>query len=114
MRKFLTELKSRHVYQSAAIYALAAWNIVRVVDFIAERLFLPGWIPTLTAIVFVVGFPVPVFLAWTFDISVDDIGRTPATSVKRVASIGAALIMLVGGTAIIPRSAKPTGRWRLR
>lgn len=101
MRKFLTELKSRRVYQSAAIYAVAAWGIAQVVDFVAERLFLPAWIPTVTAILFVVGFPVTVFLAWTFDISTAGIRRTPASSVRGVVSIGAAVAMLVGGTAVI-------------
>lgn len=101
MRRFLRELKNRRVYQSAAIYAVAAWGIAQVVDFVAERLFLPGWIPTVTAILFVVGFPVTIFLAWTFDVSPDGIRRTPATSIKGVVSLGAALAMLVGGTAVI-------------
>ena len=101
MSRFFDELKRRRVYQSAAIYAVAAWGLAQVVDFIAERLFLPDWIPTLTAIVFIVGFPVAIFLAWTFDIGSSGIRRTGAASIRGVASLSIAVVMLVGGTALI-------------
>jgi len=101
MSGFSEELKRRRVYQSAAIYAVAAWGVVQVIDFLSERLFLPDWIPTLTAIVFVVGFPVAIFLSWTFDIRGDGIHRTEAASIRGVASLSLAFAMLFGGTALV-------------
>jgi hypothetical protein len=95
------ELKRRRVYQAAAIYAVVAWGLAQVVDFVAERLFLPGWIPTLTAIIFVVGFPVAIFLSWIFDIGPGGIRRTSPGSVRGVLSLSIAAIMLVGGSALI-------------
>ena len=76
MRNIFGELKRRRVYQSAALYAVAAWGVAQVVDFLAKRLFLPEWVPTVAAIVFIVGFPVTIFLSWTFDIGADGIRRT--------------------------------------
>jgi len=98
---FFSELKRRRVYQSAAIYAVAAWGLAQVVDFLAERLFLPDWIPTIAAIVFIVGFPVTIFLSWVFDIGSDGVRRTGTGSVRGVVSISAAILMLIGGTALI-------------
>ena len=101
MSSFFGELRRRRVYRSAAIYAVAAWGLAQVVDFIAERLFLPQWIPTLTAIVFIVGFPVTIFLSWIFDIGPDGIRRTGPGSIRGLASLSIATVLLVGGTALI-------------
>jgi TolB-like protein len=101
MSGFFSELKRRRVFRSAGIYAVAAWGLAQVVDFVAERLFMPPWVSTITAIIFVVGFPVAIFLAWVFDIGPDGIRRTGAGSVKGVGSIIAAIAMLAGGTALI-------------
>ena len=95
------ELKRRRVYQAAAIYAVVAWGLAQVVDFIAERLFLPEWIPTLTAIIFVVGFPVAIFLSWIFDIGPGGIRRTGPGSVRGILSLSIATVMLIGGSALI-------------
>ena len=59
------------------------------------------WISTLTAIVFIVGFPVAIFLAWVFDIEPSGVRRTGIGSVKGRTSIGAAVNLLVGGAALI-------------
>ncbi len=101
MSDFFSELKRRRVYQSAAIYAVAAWGLAQAVDFVAERLFMPEWISTVTAIVFVVGFPVVIFLSWVFDIGPGGVRRTGVGSIRGVTSIAAAVIMLVGGTALV-------------
>lgn len=101
MAGFFSELKRRRVYQAAAIYAVAAWGLAQVVDFVAERLFMPAWLPTVTAIVFIVGFPVAIFLAWVFDLGPNGIQRTGIGSIKGVTSIVAAVVMLVGGTFLV-------------
>ena len=101
MAGFFGELKRRRVYQSAAIYAVAAWGLAQVVDFVAERLFLPDWVPTITAIVFVIGFPVVIFLSWGFDLGKDGLRRAEPYSARGLLTISAALLMLIGGTALV-------------
>ena len=96
---FFSELRKRKVVQSAAIYGAVAWGVTEVVVTVVEQLFLPQWVATLAVIGFVVGFPVAMFLAWTFDITSDGIRRTEVTSRRGTASIVASMVLLLVGTA---------------
>ena len=66
---------------------------------VVDQLFLPQWVSTLAVIGFVVGFPIAMFLSWTFDITADGIKRTTVTSRRGKASIAQSLLLLVAGTA---------------
>ena len=77
-RSLFAELRERKVVQVAAIYGAVAWGVTEVVVTIVEQLFLPQWVATLAVIFFVVGFPVAMFLAWTFDLT-----RSPAGGAGR-------------------------------
>jgi TolB-like protein/tetratricopeptide (TPR) repeat protein len=96
---FFRELRRRKVVQAAAIYGAVAWGVTEVVVTVVEQLFLPQWVSTLAVIGFVVGFPVAMFLAWTFDITADGIQRTALSSRRGKASIAASMALLVAGTA---------------
>ena len=96
---FLSELRKRKVIQAAAIYGAIAWGVTEVLVTVAEQLFLPQWVSTLTVIGFVLGFPVAMFLAWTFDITSEGIRRTDVTSRRGAASIAVSMVLLVAGTA---------------
>ena len=79
-RSFIGELRKRKVVQAAAIYGAVAWGVTEIVVTVVEQLFLPQWVSTLAVIGFVVGFPVAMFLSWTFDITRDGIQRTSIIS----------------------------------
>ena len=96
---FFAELRKRKVLQAAAIYVAVAWGVVEIVVTVVEQLFLPQWVATLAVIGFVVGFPVAMFLAWTFDITREGIQRTEVTSRRGTASIALSMLLLVAGTA---------------
>lgn len=98
-RSFLSELRARKVPQAAAIYVAVAWGVTEIVVTVVEQLFLPQWLATLAVIGFVVGFPVAMFLAWTFDITSDGIQRTDVASRRGRASIALATLLLLAGTA---------------
>ena len=98
-RSILTELRKRRVFQAAAIYGAVAWGVTEVLVTVVDQLFLPQWVSTLAVIGFVVGFPVAMFLSWTFDITADGIKRTTVTSRRGKASIALSLLLLVAGTA---------------
>ena len=97
-RSLFTELRERKVVQVAAIYGAVAWGVTEVLVTIVEQLFLPQWVATLAVIFFVVGFPVAMFLAWTFDITPTGIRRTEIGSRRGTASIVFSMILLVAGT----------------
>ena len=96
---FFIELRKRKVFQTAAVYIAVAWGATEILVTVAERLFMPAWIPTLVVIAFVVGFPVAMFLAWIFDITPDGIRRTTIESRRGKASVVLAAALLVAGTA---------------
>ena len=82
MQSVLDELKRRRVLKTAAWYAAAAWAATEMLGFLLPALNFPRWTITVVAIVFVVGFPVAMFLAWVFDIEGDGISRTAAASAR--------------------------------
>jgi len=98
-QSFFAELRKRKVVQSAAIYGAVAWGVTEIVVTIVEQLFLPQWVSTLAVIFFVVGFPVAMFLSWTFDLTPEGIQRTTVTSRRGTASIALSIALLVAGTA---------------
>lgn len=105
---FFTELRKRKVLQAAAIYGAVAWGVTEIIVTVVEQLFLPQWISTLSVIGFVVGFPVAMFLSWTFDITSDGIQRTDVTSRRGTASIALSMVLLVAGTAGLFLLIKPS------
>ncbi len=44
---FLGEIKRREVIWVAAVYALMAWSIIRIIDVVSEPLILPDWLDTI-------------------------------------------------------------------
>lgn len=109
----VAELGRRRVLQTALIYAAAAWSLTEVVSFLIDAIpVFPSWSKALIAILFVVGFPVAMFLAWRFDICSKGIRRTQAASTEGRLTIAAALLLLIGATAglfylIYPKVAAP-------
>ncbi len=67
--KFVSELKRRNVFQTAALYAVAAWLVLQVGEVTFEPLHLPDWAMTLLVVMVIVGFPVVLVLAWFFDLT---------------------------------------------
>jgi len=99
-RNLIAELSQRRVLQVALLYAAVAWSITEAVSFLLDALpIFPAWSNTVVAILFVVGFPVAMFLAWQFDIGPDGIQRAEATSTRGRLTIAGAMILLVGTTA---------------
>jgi TolB-like protein/tetratricopeptide (TPR) repeat protein len=96
---FFVELRQRKVFQTAAGYIAVAWGATEILDTVADRLFLPAWIPTQPVIAFVVGFPLAMFLAWTFDITKEGIRRTSIESRRGKVSVAVAAVLLIAGTA---------------
>jgi len=88
--KVFRELRHRKVLQTAALYFAGAWAATEILSYLIERLpIFPDWADTAVAILFVLGFPVAVFLAWMFDVGTDGVRRADPTS-----GIGKGVIVL--------------------
>ncbi len=95
----LSELRRRRVPQVALVYAAVAWSITEVLTFLLEAVpVFPAGSKLLVAILFIVGFPVTMLLAWRFDIGRGGIRRTEAGTREGRLVIAMALALLVGAT----------------
>jgi len=91
-----SELGRRRVVQAALLYVAVAWSITEIVSFLIEALpVFPEWSKALVAILFVVGFPVTMFLAWRFDIGPGGIRQTGEVGKGDRLTLASALLMLV-------------------
>ena len=80
---FLTELSRRRVLRSAAAYVVVAWVVVQVGSIVFPEFGAPDWAMRALIIVFVVGFPPAMLLAWTVDLSTQGFVRTPDSGYLR-------------------------------
>jgi TolB-like protein len=102
--KFVSELKRRNVFRTAALYAVAAWLVLQVGEVTFEPLHFPDWAMTLLVVLVILGFPVVLVLSWFFDITrhgiIKDAGAPPptaegdATGPARVAHRGPSIAVL--------------------
>ncbi len=75
---WLAELRKRKVFRVAAAYAVVAWLLVQVAAVVLPALSLPPWTVTFTTVLLLLGFPVALALAWSFDIVRDHGADTAA------------------------------------
>jgi tetratricopeptide (TPR) repeat protein len=80
LRSFGRELRRRRVFRVAVIYAAASWVAVEVSDTVAPLLLLPEWTSTLVLVLLLLGIPLALGLAWSFDITTEGVRRTEAAS----------------------------------
>lgn len=76
MGSFINELRRRGVIRAIAGYLVAAWLILQVVAAVENAAGLPVWSDGLALIVLVVGFPIVVFMAWSFDLTPEGLRPT--------------------------------------
>jgi len=81
MRGFFAELKRRHVYRVAVIYAAVAWLAVQIADIVLENFNLPERVMQIVILCAALGFPVALVLAWLYDLSARGIQRTAVPGV---------------------------------
>jgi adenylate cyclase len=107
MRKFLGELKERHVFRVAAVYVIAAWIIMQVVDVMFPALGLQSWTMTLVAALLIVGFPVALLMAWALELTPQGIRRTPPAPMIEATSPGAQPDVVPASAMPVPKDADP-------
>ncbi|NJD31304.1 MAG: hypothetical protein FIB04_05395 [Gammaproteobacteria bacterium] len=73
--RLIAELKRRKVFQTAAIYAAAAWLLLQVAGLLLQMLEVPAWGLKLVFVVLLVGFPLALVLSWMHQITPQGIRR---------------------------------------
>ncbi|MGD2122260.1 MAG: tetratricopeptide repeat protein [Gemmatimonadota bacterium] len=79
---FFRELKRRKVYQVTAAYVVLAAAGMELVDILVPDTSLPEWSSPFLLALAIVGLPIVVVLAWTFDLTSDGVVRTERVEEK--------------------------------
>src|SRR5438128_13399 len=73
---FFAELKRRNVYKVAVAYAIVAWLLIQIATQVLPIFEIPNWAVRLVVLLLVIGFPIALILAWTFELTPEGIRRT--------------------------------------
>src|SRR5438105_5506348 len=75
-RNFFAELKRRNVYKVAVAYIVAGWALSQGIAQVLPVFDIPNWIIRLIVVLIIIGLPIALVLAWTFEITPQGIKRT--------------------------------------
>ena len=95
---FMAELRKRKVFQVAIGYLAVAWLVVQVAATILPAFDLPGWVLRLIVLLFALGLPIALLLAWALELTSDGIRLDMRKDgAKRMLAIVLALVVLALG-----------------
>lgn len=79
-QQLFAELMRRRVFRAAAIYGATGFLLLQVADLLGQGLRLPdSFMPFVTAVI-LLGFPLALVLAWSFELAPDGVRRTEAAT----------------------------------
>src|SRR5437667_4383341 len=73
---FFGELKRRNVYKVAVAYLVAGWALSQGIAQVFPVFDIPNWIIRLIVLLIILGLPIALVLAWTFEITPQGVKRT--------------------------------------
>jgi TolB-like protein len=95
---FLAELRKRKVFQVAVGYLAVAWLLVQVTATILPAFDLPVWTLRLVVLLFALGFPIAVLMAWALELTPEGLRLDVGTrGGKRMLAIAATLMVVALG-----------------
>ena len=75
-RNFFAELKRRNVYKVAIAYIVAGWAFSQGIAQVFPVFDVPNWLIRSVVLLIIIGLPIALVLAWTFEITPQGIKRT--------------------------------------
>ena len=75
-RDFFAELKRRNVYKVAVAYVVAGWALSQGIAQVFPVFDIPNWVIRLIVLLIILGLPIALVLAWTFELTSQGIKRT--------------------------------------
>src|SRR6266508_6234028 len=75
-KNFFVELKRRNVYKVAVAYIVAGWALSQGIAQVFPVFDIPNWAIRLIVLLVILGLPIALVLAWTFEITPQGIKRT--------------------------------------
>jgi TolB-like protein/tetratricopeptide (TPR) repeat protein len=103
MPSLIDELKNRSIFKVGAAYVVVAWLLLQFTDLVFENLGAPDWVMKVIMLLFALGLPIALLLAWAFELTPDGLRRdleTDPSSRKRAVGfysfLGLAFVAIVG------------------
>src|SRR5216117_829554 len=75
-RNFVAELKRRNVYKVAIAYIVAGWALSQGIAQVFPVFDIPNWAIRLIVLLVIIGLPIALVLAWSFELTPQGIKRT--------------------------------------
>jgi TolB-like protein len=82
---FFAELKRRNVYKVAVAYIVAGWALSQGIAQVFPIFDVPNWVIRLIVVLIIIGLPVALVLAWSFELTAEGIKRTETADAMPVA-----------------------------
>src|SRR5438477_1305185 len=76
MNNFFAELKRRNVYKVAVAYIVAGWALSQGIAQVFPVFDIPNWLIRLFVVLIIIGLPIALVLAWSFELTPQGIKRT--------------------------------------
>src|SRR5437899_1639291 len=92
---FFAELKRRNVYKVGIAYIVAGWALSQGIAQVFPVFDIPNWIIRLIVLLIIIGLPIALVLAWTFELTPEGIRRTEAADAAGQHSRGHTWIYVV-------------------
>jgi TolB-like protein len=82
LKKYIAELKKRHVFKAGLAYLIGAWVFSEVAALVLDSFEAPPYIMKTILVVLIVGLPVWLVFSWVYDLTPDGIKKTSAVDQK--------------------------------
>lgn len=84
--QFIQELRNRRVFRVAAVYLGAGFALLEAADIVVATYGLPDSVIRILMILLLVGFPISIGLAWSFQFTPEGLRRSPRSGEKQTTS----------------------------
>lgn len=92
----LADLKRRHIYRVAGVYAVVAWVLIQLVGNLTPMLRLPEWAGSLVLVLLLVFFPIALIFAWIHEWPAGEAAAPAAATTKLDWVLAGGLVIVVG------------------
>lgn len=94
--RFVADLKRRHIYRVAAVYAVVAWVLIQLVGNLTPMLRLPEWAGSLVLVLLLIALPIVLIFAWVHGLPADAPAVATTTSKLDWVLAGGLVIVVAG------------------
>ena len=82
LKKYIEELKRRHVFKAGLAYLIVAWLIAQIASIVLPTFEAPAYIMKILLFLLFIGFPVNLIISWIYDVTPEGIKKTKSLDGK--------------------------------